>query len=364
MALPIPVAARNRFQKKPHELNAKEAKQFGIYVPEGNTVQLKPKRAERINKIDLMPRHHLDVLDNVHKEMIRQIDMRILNAVPDEFLVVGRDSLRPERELAALVSSLRPVPTTGQDKAGMLALGVYVDGVFKNRPKYYKDTRYLRLAPDQEKQRIYCWKTNRDVPGREDIRRAVEDYGYKSLGSGHYSVVTECPWDNTKVLKIGMGPSWGGSYLRDGWLSWAAFCMAMKQQRDYPNLPNIYSIMFFDNCFIAIMEKLDGTWHRVMDSPEYRRHDTQLTSQRDHLMYHYRNGWRPEEPLEHICGMPLDIAFEWTKHPLMPKADDLHGDNYMVDLKRGRVVITDPSSNEYTLKEGKKDIFRALGLMP
>lgn len=256
-------------------------------------------------------------------------------------------------------------------EAQMYLIGKQVQCLVEDAPsekQYYRDERWMRLARDQSEEKVYYYKTDNDAEcqcSTEYLYEALEnDYEYEMLGNGNYSSVLVCPWDETKVIKVGYGSDGNGDIWEDGWLSWAAFCMYMQRTGNHPNLPRIHHIVFLDNVFVAIMERYDDTWNRV-DYVEYTSLGQMRCIQESYASLRSVIGrnWDSTKLGSAIPSMVSEMNL-WYEHELRPSIGDTHGGNIMVDLKNNCVVLTDPTSNDYSLGDRREQIFKALGLIP
>jgi len=84
----------------------------------------------------------------------------------------------------------------------------------------------------------------------------MQNLDLEPLGSGHFSSVFVCPWDNSKVIKIG-GLHHGTSPMGDGWTSWAAFCL--KHRGKNPLLPYIHHLVVRNRYYVALLDRLEET---------------------------------------------------------------------------------------------------------
>lgn len=144
--------------------------------------------------------------------------------------------------------------------------------------------------------------------------RRWREFGYKPLGSGHYSVAMEHP-DKTRdtVIKIGRDPT-------DSWLAFAVYAMCNPA----PVFPTIISIKLYSRFYIVEMEKLTAT--------------------PSHIHTEFRDKW----------VMSKDIAYEWWKEQLtasdleavrsmeqvLGRPNDVHPGNVM--YRGEQAVLIDP----------------------
>lgn len=190
-------------------------------------------------------------------------------------------------------------------------------------------------------------------------------YNYTILGQGHYSVVVDCPWDKTKAIKIGHGAGGNGDIINDGWLSWAAFCMNMHKQGNYPNLPVIHDMLFRENIFIALIEKYTCTWKdrescvfkglvQAIDVKQAYFNITQAF-RLNHAGY---TSYKPVEAVSY----DVQRILAWLEHPMCPRLTDTHDGNFMIDLKNDTVILNDPCADNYLLKDKRVVVFEDMGI--
>jgi len=182
-----------------------------------------------------------------------------------------------------------------------------------------------------------------------DKLAAGETVSLGLLGSGNYSSVYECPWDENLVVKVGQGQYDDGDIMEDGWLSWAAFCMTMH--KEYPGrykvLPVIHCIEFREGMFVALMKRYDMTYS------EYLKSDVNYTWPQIYKQLMESDIYHPIE---------VEKGMEWLQHPLCPELCDVHNGNIMLNVADKSLVITDPCSDDYTLVDKRIELFRELGV--
>lgn len=189
-------------------------------------------------------------------------------------------------------------------------------------------------------------------------------HDYKVLGSGRYSIVVACPWDNTKAIKIGHGLDGNGDIIQDGWLSWAAFCMKMHSEGGvYKHLPQIHNIVFRDYTFVALIDKYHCTWadressvfSGLIQALDVKKSYADLSS----AMKLAESGvYSIQHTIDPLTGNML----EWLEHPMCPKLSDTHGGNFMIDTNNSCVVLNDPCSDDYLLKDRRISSFARMGV--
>lgn len=238
------------------------------------------------------------------------------------------------------------------------------EGLEEGYGAYWRDYRYMRLERGGDIERVYYYKTDDECPGYgEQILEKLEyNMEYTVLGSGHFSTVVVCPWDDTKVIKIGYGPGGDRDYRSDGWLAWAAFCMYMHTQGDYPFLPKIHDIILREDFFVALIDRYDCTANEL-DYAEY----TSLGA----LQAVKESYWSMRAALDHyiVSHEPSVVKNleaqmrEVFEHPLCPLLNDVHSGNIMIDTGNLTAVLTDPSSRDYCVGSARGEILRKLGIM-
>ena len=156
---------------------------------------------------------------------------------------------------------------------------------------------------------------------------AVEtEFGLHQIGSGGYGAVFRHPTNYDLVIKVGYDKS-------DGWLDYAAFCMANRPGN--PELLEVHDVRVFKQCFVAVMERLDpvGSYDDA------------------HPMHQQRLAWRE--------GYDLTPALRKLYHEI-DSFNDLHAGNIM--RRKDQIVITDPfargncSYKSYLTANGRIDV--------
>lgn len=225
---------------------------------------------------------------------------------------------------------------------------------------YYKTSRQIRHARGESLKTVVHYTSTASVSTdnlEERLGEELGKLGIKILGSGHYSCVIECPWDETKAIKLGMGSGWECSedYWYDGWLSWAAFCINYQQQHgNVEFLPNIYHMSFKDDMFLAVMDRYENTYYSLDVRESHSPYTQEILDKARAIMHcDYPNYARAK--YEHLARQVSAIQ----QHPQCPKFYDLHKHNLM--FIGNTVVITDPSSSDGTYRETKMQLFEQLG---
>lgn len=226
---------------------------------------------------------------------------------------------------------------------------------------YLETYKWVREAPGEEAERVTHWTTNPD--GRADrqglqekMNDAIGPYGADivgdAIGSGNFSVVFECPWDDTKAIKIGHGGLGDvGNIYADGWLEYALYCMKRHREGNAnPLLPIIHKIQVGDGYFVALLEKYAKT-ASSFDNDQMRKFKTvrSIISSYD----------KPKEIDEEYAA----YARELKADPLFPNCHDIHNGNVMCD-EDGHIVITDPSSDTNAPHMEIERTLRIMGILP
>lgn len=103
---------------------------------------------------------------------------------------------------------------------------------------------------------MYAFMQTRDM--REEVltKHIYDTLGVnvECLGSGCYSLVIECPWDDELCIKVGYSRE--GS---DGWIEFAGMCMLFEDDDD--RLPGVYHVEVHKPFYIALVERLASSNH-------------------------------------------------------------------------------------------------------
>ena len=200
--------------------------------------------------------------------------------------------------------------------------------------------------------------------------RALEVYleskDYDILGKGNYSIVIECPWDKSLAIKIGHGGSGRGDILEDGWLSWAAFCMQAKTNKDLASdvLPDIYDIVFNTNIYVALVKRYYCTYEDIDSAwclPETL--DKNVVDIRYNELQIAKDRYKGYCSSVYYSTPNIASYMDIFRHESCPSITDLHDGNIMVDLETLNLIIIDPSSEDYTLNNNTRlDMFNSVGV--
>lgn len=171
------------------------------------------------------------------------------------------------------------------------------------------------------------------------------------IGSGHFSSVYACPWDNTKVVKVSRARP-----RDDGWLEYAAFSIE-HQYMNNPLLIKLHGLRVFHSSYVAVLDRFDRTVHRI-DGPDVPFELWERIAAICAVFPDRLSNYRRAEPCEEYELHAHRLRAALRRKGLRP--DDVHGDNVMVNIREAQVVITDPigcSSRGDTLQ-----ILRHLGI--
>lgn len=237
---------------------------------------------------------------------------------------------------------------------------------FVDSLRYTETYVWARSEPGADAERVTHWESNGDtVDGHqlaEWLGEQIGEYGSEIvgevLGSGNFSVVFACPWDDTKVIKIGHGGmSDIGDIYGDGWLEYALYCM--KRAREgitNPLLPTIHKLYVSTNedWFVALIDRYDGTFDSGVD-------DTMKCKMRTVRSIIGRGCYSlPNNPDREY----MEYANQLIADPLFPRCSDMHEGNFMW-TEDGRVIVTDPSSGNSQPRCEIERLLRQIGvLMP
>ena len=153
------------------------------------------------------------------------------------------------------------------------------------------------------KARHYC--------NRNNMSKLAAMFGWKLLGTGHFSGVYENPHDPNTVFKVNICKK---DARHDAWIDYAAFCMTHGAGNPY--FLKVYEVALFQDCFVAVMERLE-----------------RCTPSQAELLPHYRTQYSPQSKCAEL-DRAIDILSAHRLH------DDLHRENVM--NRDGQIVIVDP----------------------
>lgn len=225
---------------------------------------------------------------------------------------------------------------------------------------------WARPEPGADAKRVTHWTEGSDPANRHQVAEwfseTIGEYGNylvgEVLGSGNFSVVFACPWDDTKCIKIGHGGlSSIGDIYGDGWLEYALYCMKRTREgMNTPLLPDIHNLYVSSNedWFVALIEKYDSTF----DSDATDEIECKMRTVRSIIS---RGGYSlPNQPDKEYMA----YANQLIADPLFPFCFDMHEGNFMY-TKDGRVIVTDPSSDSSQPRCKIERMLRQIGvLMP
>ena len=178
----------------------------------------------------------------------------------------------------------------------------------------------------------------------EELYDRLFELGLDVISYGSYSVVAVCPWDNSKVIKVGIN-------LKDGWLKWAKFCSTVVV--DKTMLPVIHNIHYDKEVkfYIAVMDRYAITYLKFQDrnNIDYiptTRQLHKLNQQYRELLRHLNKRGVTPEPTEEflLSDKGEDTAYHFIYQDNMPFLNDLRHVNLMVDTNKMQLIITDPLS--------------------
>lgn len=250
----------------------------------------------------------------------------------------------PDNESDAVVIDLAELIVQADSRIEVEAQSL--DDLIKSLPSIRPHKEFRRLA--RKLNRIYenglfndDWDNDENAYEFNDPHKVqLKKKGMRILGAGSWATVVTYPRKWSRCIKVGQNG--------DGWLAWAAFCMFMHRIGNYPNLPIIYDMIFFDNCYVALLERYAGTWEEF----EYQG----ISSVK--RPYH-------EVQNEYDCIYDEVVNNEgnpWYDHPLCPELSDWHSDNVMVSRK-GHIMLIDLCCDSDGLSRSHRSIFKTLGLV-
>lgn len=158
------------------------------------------------------------------------------------------------------------------------------------------------------------------------------------LGSGSFAHVFQCPWDETKAIKIGTGLDNDGDIGMDGWLDYAAWCIS--NPRDLV-VPVIHNLILGDCFYVALLDKYDMTVS--MADFELNDDDAAIVNRRMESLKAVLQRDEEFNPEEHDKEY-YDIAKQLEEQELY--INDGHDENFMVRREDLAVFLTDPSAEE------------------
>lgn len=266
------------------------------------------------------------------------------------------------------------LPDANKDKLKELAdsLEDVIDEDFLGRisESWCETYKWVRRGPDEEPERLTHWTSGGRVD-RSDKDDAIDEAVFglldDPLGSGNFSRVFVCPWDDTKAIKLGMGSNYDGDIWADGWLHYAAYCIRAGINSN-PILANVYGIEIRANngFFVALLDRYHIT-QRDYRIPLHESEDCDL----DDLMKcikaiicGYENMPDCYNSTARVHPEYIEAAHKLRQSEGFPSCNDLHGENIMLmratDERPWRISITDPTSWEYS--RSAKEVLQEAGV--
>lgn len=228
-----------------------------------------------------------------------------------------------------------------------------------NMGGYIETYKWVRQRCGSEPERVTHWTTDYDGCDNDQrndelcARLADTILSGEYIASGYYSTVFNCPWDRTKVIKLGRGGNFDGEIFNDGWLRYAAFCIKENYDRKYPIFLVVHNISIHDEFYVALLDKFDSTIDlaELSDKQEKIGRAIQCATSE-----YYRNSheeWQKEVdmPTYHLLQNLIE------EHGL--KFNDLHDGNIMINENDETIVIVDPDSRSCY---GTKSFYEENGL--
>lgn len=196
----------------------------------------------------------------------------------------------------------------------------------------------IRSRGGNERQLTHWTRDEWSSESHERFMEELEDVLPYHLGSGSFANVFDCPWDDTKAIKIGTGHAYDGEVGVDGWLEYAAWCIENPNPRV---IPVIHNLMISDCFYVALLDKYDMTvseadWQlgtRDLEIVHKRMETLKAVLQMD-------EEFDPEEHDEEYYAIAKELAEKSLS------VNDGHDENFMVRRDTLDVILTDPSSEE------------------
>ena len=170
---------------------------------------------------------------------------------------------------------------------------------------------------------------------KEQYETRLEDYGAKKIGKGLYANIFSIP-KTDKVVKVAGLDQW------PVYIKWAT-------ENGYAGkfAPKVTSLKFFDDYYVAVMERLVATYS------EYRTSKLRDSITDQDKLYNAMT-WHKDYSEGDFGSDFLDFVNELKSEGL---GGDMHDGNIMI-RKDGQIVITDPTSRQFDserfrIKSGK-----------
>jgi hypothetical protein len=217
------------------------------------------------------------------------------------------------------------------------------------KPRFAKDTRFLDIVEHVAREGGYL----RNVPFPVD-----------RIGEGYYASVYVCPYDTTKVVKIGRQVS------SDGWLDYAGFCLDQREARPNPLLPVIHQLEIKCKFYVALLDRYDMTAHQAMQARLPKTFAMKYEAIREVFSVgKQQDSWRQIQPAKEYTGYAVEPCQETLVHAYRLdaqlqnyglKPNDLHANNFMFRKEGSQLYITDPASDPFN--HGTLDRLHKLGV--
>jgi hypothetical protein len=216
------------------------------------------------------------------------------------------------------------------------------------KPRFDKDPRFLDIVEHVAREGGYL----RNAPFPVD-----------RIGEGYYASVYVCPYDTTKVVKIGRQVS------SDGWLDYAGFCLDQREARPNPLLPVIHQLEIKRKFYVALLDRYDMTAHEAMKQRLPKTFAMKYEAIREVFSVGKQERWRRIQPAKEYTGYAVEPCQETLVHAYRLdaqlqnyglKPNDLHANNFMFRKEGSQLYITDPASDPSS--HGTLDRLHKLGV--
>lgn len=201
------------------------------------------------------------------------------------------------------------------------------------KSRFTKDPRFLDLVEHVAREGGYL----RNAPFPVD-----------RIGEGYYASVYVCPYDTTKVVKIGRSVS------SDGWLDYAGFCLDQREARPNPLLPVIHQLEIKRKFYVALLDRYDMTADEAMKSRLPKTFAMKYEAIREVFSVGKQERWKRIKPAKEYVGYTVEPCQETLVHAYRLdqqlrnyglKPNDLHAKNFMFRKEGSQLYITDPASD-------------------